>query len=55
VSLIEFFGRIGLAAKLEESMVFKLRSSNAISPARTLIGFIFAVIAGRAGSRTPIG
>ena len=46
VSLIEFFGRIGLAAKLEEAMVFKLRSPNAIPPAQTLIGFIFAVIAG---------
>jgi len=46
VSLIEFFGRIGLAAKLEEAMVFKLRSPNAIPPAQTLIGFLFAVIAG---------
>jgi len=46
VSLIEFFGRIGLAAKLEETMVFKLRSPNAIPPEQTLTGFLFAVIAG---------
>ncbi len=46
VSLIEFFGRIGLAAKLEEAMVFKLRSPNAIPPEQTLTGFLFAVIAG---------
>lgn len=46
VSLIEFFGRLGLAAKLEEAMVFKLRSPNAIPPEQTLVGFLFAVIAG---------
>jgi hypothetical protein len=46
VSLIEFFGRIGLAAKLEKTMVFKLRSPNAIPPEQTLTGFLFAVIAG---------
>jgi hypothetical protein len=46
VSLIEFFGRIGLAAKLQESMPFDLRSPNAIPPAQTLTAFLCAVIAG---------
>jgi len=46
VSLIEFFRRIDLAGKLEEAMIFKLRSPNAIPPEQTLMGFIFAVIVG---------
>jgi hypothetical protein len=46
VSLVEFFHRLGLAAKLEEAMVFQLRSPNAIAPGQTLMGFLFAVIAG---------
>jgi len=46
VSLIEFFKRIDLARKLEEVMVFKLQSPNAIPPEQTLTGFLFAVIAG---------
>jgi hypothetical protein len=46
VSLFEFFRRIGLAAKLQEAMVFELHSPNAIPPAQTLMGFLCAVIAG---------
>jgi hypothetical protein len=46
VSLIEFFSRLDLATKLQESMPFELQSPNAIPPAQTLMAFLCAVIAG---------
>lgn len=46
VSLVEFFNKIGLAAKLTETMPFALRSPNAIPPAHTLMAFVSSVIAG---------
>ena len=46
VSLIEFFSRLDLATKLQESMPFELHSPNAIPPAQTLMAFLCAVVAG---------
>jgi len=46
VSLIEFFGKIGLTSQLTELMPFDLRSRNAIPPAHTIVAFFFAVICG---------
>lgn len=46
VSLVEFFNKIGLAAKLQEAMPFKLTSPNAIPPSHTLMAFLSSVIAG---------
>ena len=46
VSLVEFFSKIGLAAKLQEHMPFVHASSNSIPPAHTLMAFLCSVVAG---------
>jgi hypothetical protein len=46
VSLVEFFSRLDLAAKLRESIPFELHSPNAIPPAQTLMAFLCAVVVG---------
>lgn len=46
VSFVEFLNRLGLGARLQETMPFGLKSPNAIPPAQTLLGFMVAVIAG---------
>lgn len=46
VSMVEFFSKIGLAPKLQETMPFHYSSPNAIPPAHTLMTFLISVIAG---------
>ena len=46
VSLIAFFGRIGLAGRISGQMPFVYTSPNAIPPAQTLVAFIVSVVAG---------
>jgi hypothetical protein len=46
VSLIEFFSRLDLGRKLQESMPFELQSPNAIPPAQTLMAFLCGVVVG---------
>jgi hypothetical protein len=43
VRLVEFFNKIGVAAKLPKEIPFPLHSPNAIPPAHTLMAFVCSV------------